>query len=343
MNKLFELILWPLINPLLSTFDPPELLEIKKEIQEFFLLKLSQDQWSKEKKQALREKYGLDIEIADFIFSLISDFCTSFIEEAENENNPEIIVQAIQKLVYQETVIQWIEQLVKRSIGPILLFSIKPFSKMKEAEQIITKILLAVAQEEISVEEAKNQTTTILRNNFSLSEEANLVIKSIVITFCQIREKYGLAGLAKIGEQAFYLMEEEKKKREFLKQSINYTKDPITNREEIITEWTKNLLEPASIVLKIGGEKLYHQFIKNCQTNFELFLDQKLSAEDFEKRLKEDLKKFGGNEEELIQPIIDVIAGSVKFLEVARIDDPSLSLLLLVNENEREATRRACL
>ncbi|MBD3192019.1 MAG: hypothetical protein GF308_15335 [Candidatus Heimdallarchaeota archaeon] len=302
-----------------------------------------QNQWPKEKQRLFKEKYGLETEISEFIFSLISDFSASFIEEMERENNPEVIIQAIQKLVYQEVIIQWVEQLVKRSIDPILFFSIKPFSKMKEAEQIITRILLAVAQEEISPEEAKNQTVTVLKNNFSLSDEAILVIKSIVITFCQIRKKHGLAGLARIGEQAFYLMEEEQKETQFLKQPINYSKDSITNRKEIIAEWSKNLLEPASIVLKIGGEQLYNQFIRNCQTNFELFLDQTLSAEDFEKRLKDELKKFGGDNEELIQPILDIIAGSVKFLEVARIDDPSLSLLLLVNENEKEATRRACL
>ena len=55
------------------------------------------------------------------------------------------------------------------------------------------------------------------------------------------------------------------------------------------------------------------------------------------------MKKFGGEEEELYGPIRDAIASSIKFLELARIDDPSLSLLLMMSNDERELARRSYL
>ncbi len=55
------------------------------------------------------------------------------------------------------------------------------------------------------------------------------------------------------------------------------------------------------------------------------------------------MKEFGGDDEELIMPIRESIAGSVRFLELARIDDPSLSLLLMITDEEREGTKRVCI
>jgi len=184
-----------------------------------------------------------------------------------------------------------------------------------------------------------NQISTILRNNYNISEELTVFVKSLIKTFAGYKEKYGFDELAKIGEESLKGV----KTRQISKQNIltKSLSETLYDRERIINEWVNNILLPSCIVLRIAGEELYNNFVDKCKKNFDLFLDQALTAEDFEKRLNTDLRKFGGDEEELIMPIRESIASSIRFLEIARIDDPSLSLLVLIMDEEVENARKS--
>ncbi len=269
----------------------------------------------------------------------MNDFTESFYEELVIGKKPELILDAINLLVYQQIIITWINQIVEQTITPLLLFSIKSAGKIEEVKQIIARVLLAIAQDQVESDEAMNQISTILLNNYNVSEELTVFVKSLIKTFARYKEKYGFDELAKIGEESLKGM----KPRQIGKQNIlsKSLSDTLYDRERIVNEWVNNILLPSCIVLRIAGEELHNNFVDKCKKNFELFLDQALTAEDFEKRLNTDLRTFGGNEEELIMPIQDSIASSIKFLEIARIDDPSLSLLVFITDEEVENARRS--
>ncbi|NPE08956.1 MAG: hypothetical protein GNW80_11800 [Asgard group archaeon] len=280
-----------------------------------------------------------DVKISEFIFDLVNDFTESFYEELVIGKKPELILDAINLLVYQQIIISWINQIVEQTITPLLLFSIKSAGKIEEVKQIIARVLLAIAQDQVNSDEAMNQISTILINNYNVSEELTIFVKSLIKTFARYKEKYGFDELAKIGEESLKGMKPRQiRKQNILSKSLS---DTLYDRERIVNEWVNNILLPSCIVLRIAGEELYNNFVDKCKKNFELFLDQALTAEDFEKRLNTDLRTFGGNEEELIMPIQDSIASSIKFLEIARIDDPSLSLLVFIMDEEVENARRS--
>jgi len=272
-------------------------------------------------------------QITEFITGLVTDFTSAFHEEMMSAENPESVITSIKQMVDQQTVIMWLTQIVEQTIAPLLIFSVKAMGKVDEAKRILIRVLVATAIEQISSDEAAKQAETILKINYDLSDEIILFVKSIIKSVANFKEKHGIEELAKIGEKSIASSEN-------LRKSIE---DPIFEREKLVNEWMKNILLPSSIGLQIAGEESYEKFIKKVQANFELFLDQKLSAEDFTERLDKELKEFGGEDEELISPIRESIAASTRFLEIARVDDPSLSLLLLIVEEERESTKRTCL
>lgn len=312
---------------------------IKQEVWKLFYSKL---QKKNQQSNLLELIPPEEARILDFISSLVDDFAESFYEEMIEEKDPKNVIDSITELINQQIILSWIELIIEQTITPLLIFTLKSQSQITEAQQILARVLLAVMQEKIGSEEAANQSGAILQNNYNLSEEAILFIQSFIKTIANFRYKNGMQELAKIGERA---LEASKKDAPLIRKKITHItlEDPIENRPRMISEWSKNVLEPACIGLKIAGEKLYTKFIEKCKENFELFLDQSLSADDFEKRLDKEMKKFGGDDEELILPIRESIAGSVRFLEIARIDDPSLSLLLMITDEEREGTKRMCL
>ena len=338
-DRLFEIILWPIIQPLISTFSS----EKQKELEEltnklFFAILMKEKETRKienEIEKTIPKEEGM--QIALFIIGLVNDFTNSFQEEIIEKQEQKRIVKSLQQLIDQQIIINWTELTVQQSIMPLLIYSLKTQAKISDAQQTIMKIILAVIQEQVTAEEAGNQLETILRNNYNVPEEVNIFVQSFIRTIAVIIEKNGLTGLARIGETSIIF---DKKYIERNKQLFQTVADPVVDRKKIINAWSKNILNPSSIGLKIGGKVLYEKFIQKCKENFELFLDQSLSAEDFEKRLDTELKKFGGEDEELIMPIRESIASSVRFLEVARIEDPSLGLLLMILDEEKENSKR---
>ncbi|NHJ32576.1 MAG: hypothetical protein FK732_06920, partial [Asgard group archaeon] len=236
-----------------------------------------------------------DVKVSEFIFDLVNDFTESFYEELVYGKKPDVIIDAITLLVNQQIIITWINQMVEQTITPLLLFSLKNSGKIEEVKQIVARVLLAIAQDQVDSNEAENQISTILLNNYNLSENLVVFIKSLIKTFAGFKEKHGFDELAKIGEESLKGMQTRFiGKPQVLSKSISET---LYDRERIVNEWMKNILLPSCIVLRIAGEELYSNFVEKCKKNFDLFLDQTLTAEDFEKRLNDDLKKFGGEEE----------------------------------------------
>ncbi|MGC9780232.1 MAG: hypothetical protein HZR80_13385 [Candidatus Heimdallarchaeota archaeon] len=281
-----------------------------------------------------------DIKVSEFILELIKDFTASFYEELIDGKNQQMVLKSLNLLINQQILISWINLMVEQSINPLLIFSVKSYSKIEEIKEVIIRILLTSMQDRITSEEAENQISAVLTISYNISEELTHFVKSLVKTVIKYKEKHGLEELAKIGEESL-------KSTNDIRARTHHTipktmKDPLYDHGKIANEWMQNILLPSCIGLRIAKKELYTQFIDKCKKNFELFLDQALTAEDFEKRLNEEFKKFGGEEEELIMPIRESIASSVRFLEVARIDDPSLSMLLFIIDEERENARRTC-
>ncbi len=340
-SKLFHRVVWPIIEPLTLEIDAKDYDQLKEEVWNLFFQSL---QSNKRKTQIdnnfLKKISSLKkMRISEFILDLINDFTESFYEELVYGKKPREIIDSITLLVYQQIIITWINQMIEQTITPLLLFSIKNSGKLEEVKQIIARVLLAIAQEQVNSKEAENQISTVLYNNYNLSENLVFFVKSLIKTFANYKEKYGFDELAKIGEESLKGMKSRFiSKRHVLSKSISNT---LYDRERIINEWVKNILIPSCIVLRIAGDELYSNFVDKCKKNFDLFLDQALTAEDFEKRLDDDLKKFGGDDEELIMPVRESIASSIRFLEIARIDDPSLSLLVIIMDEEMENARKS--
>ncbi|MHA1308760.1 MAG: hypothetical protein ACTSSB_14825 [Candidatus Heimdallarchaeota archaeon] len=343
LAKLFDIVLWPIVSPIVFDISAENYEKLREEIWQLFFSTIS--------------NFGKDIppidltevlspeeqpRITEFITGLVTDFTSAFHEEMMSADDPETVITSIKQMVDQQTVIMWLTQIVEQTIAPLLIFSVKAMGKVDEAKRILIRILVATAIEQISSDEAAKQAETILKINYDLSDEIILFVKSTIKSIANFKEKHGIEELAKIGERsiASSSMTQRISQSENLRKSIE---DPIFEREKLVNEWMKNILLPSTIGLKIAGEESYEKFIKKVQANFELFLDQKLSAEDFTERLDKELKEFGGDDEELISPIRESIAASTRFLEIARVDDPSLSLLLLIVEEERESTKRTCL
>jgi len=340
-SKLFQKVVWPIIEPLTLDVIGNDYVLLKEEVWNLFFNFLQTNKRKSQSENDFLKKIPTfkDVKISEFIFDLVKDFTESFHEELVFGKKPELILDAINLLVYQQIIISWINQIVEQTITPLLLFSIKSAGKIEEVKQIIARVLLAIAQDQVNSDEAMNQISTILRNNYNVSEELVVFVKSLIKTFAGYKEKYGFDELAKIGEESLKGMKPRQiSKRNILSKSLSET---LYDRERIVNEWVNNILLPSCIVLRIAGEELYNNFVDKCKKNFELFLDQALTAEDFEKRLNADLRTFGGNEEELIMPIQDSIASSIRFLEIARIDDPSLSLLVLIMDEEVENARKS--
>jgi len=338
-TRLYDIILWPIIQPLVSNIELEKQERIEEETRKFFFSILMKESERKKIEVEIRKIIPKEdeVRIAYFIIGLVNDFTNSFYDEIILKQKPKQIIESVQQLIDQQIVINWIEQAVQQSLMPILIYSLKTQANISDAQQAITKVLLAIIQEQITAEEASNQVATVLGNIYNVPEEVILFIQSFVRTVAIFGEKNGLEGLARIGEASY---NKDNKYAERNKQIIQAAIDPIIDRKRIIKVWVKNILDPSCIALKIGGKEIYEDFIQKCKLNFELFLDNSLSAEDFEKRLDIELKKFGGDDEELILPIRESIASSVRFLEIARIEDPSLSLLLMIMDDEKENMKK---
>ncbi|HUT80199.1 MAG TPA: hypothetical protein VMZ29_03275 [Candidatus Bathyarchaeia archaeon] len=336
-TKVFDYVIWSIIEPLIEDDDQSKYKETKDQIRNLFFETLEND--GKSKNKLPRDIIiGTDAMIGEFITQLINDFSTSFYEELLENKKIDDVLDSLNILTSQQIIISWIDQIIENSITPLLIFSLKIPQKIDTIKQIITRVLIAVVQGEIKASEAENKLVNDLSNNYDLTKELVLFIKSLVKTFAQFNEKYGLIELAKIGEESIKSSDILlKKTRSNVTKSI---KETIYDKERILTEWAKNVLLPSCIGLRIADQKSYNEFIEISKKNFELFLDQALTADDFEKRVNEDLKKFGGDDEELISPIVESIVSSVRFLELARIDDPSLSLLVALTDEELENAKR---
>ncbi|NHJ86450.1 MAG: hypothetical protein FK734_13380 [Asgard group archaeon] len=338
-------MLWPIIEPLTGEAEPEVYSKFKEEIWSLFFSTLQSNKQQTEINTQIKKKYPTiaDANASEFIISLINDFSLTFYEELVLEKNTDVIMEGIQTLIDQQVIMSWIAQLVEQTFTPLLAFKLNSLGKLEEVKQVITRILIALVQEEINSVEAENQITIIFQNYYNLADELIIFIKSIVKTIGQYREKYGLEELARLAEKSISKIGSSLQKSIEKRTIIKSMKDPIYERENVVNEWMKNILGPATIGLRIAGKDKYNGFMESTRKNFELFLDQALSADDFEKRLQNDLTSFGGDDEELILPIRESISNSVRFLEIARIDDPSLSLLLMLIEEEKEGTKRNCL
>lgn len=335
-------MLWPIVDPLVMDLTPSTASQLENEICHLFFAFLKNNKKVIQTKTKEIEKLSAsnNINISEFVLDLIKEFTGSFYEELIDGRNRKTVLDEIELLINHQVIIAWVNLMVEQSITPLLVFSVKSYSKIEEIKQVIIRILLASMQDRISAEEAENQIGAVLTITYNLSEELTHFVKALVKTIIKYKEKHGFEELSKIGEESL-------KNAGNIKARTRYTipktmKDPIHDRVRISNEWMQNILLPSSIGLRMAKKEQYANFIEKCKKSFELFLDQALTAEDFEKRLNEELKKFGGDEEELIMPIQESIASSVRFLEVARIDDPSLSMLLFIIDEEREDTRRTC-
>jgi len=341
-------VIWPIINPLISKAEASNITveELTKELKEgiwkifFQTLQLNRN---KEEETAIANqlKKLANENIIDFVLDLIKDFSFSFHEDFTEGVSPEEVTESLEQFINQQVIIEWIDYLVEFSITPLLILSLKEPYKIKKGKEIITRIFLAIVQGLIGKEEAETQLQTVLTNELQVPEEPLRFVSAMARTIARGMEKFGLTGLAKIAEETL----KEKKEITIQRKYTNVrqaAKEIIFDREKVMEEWEKNILQPATIGLRMAGKERYKGFITSCKKNFELFLDQLLSASDFEKRIDKELRKFGGKEEELMQPIRDSIVSSVKFLELARIDDPTLSLLMMIIDEEREITKRNC-
>jgi len=340
-------VIWPIIDPLIPKEDIANTTveEITKQLKEgiwkIFFQTLQLDQNKKEEEAIVTELKKLANEnIINFVLELIKDFSYSFHEDFTEDVKPEEVIESLEQFISQQVIIEWVDYLVEFSIAPLLILSLKEPYKIEKGKEMITRVFLAIIQGLLEKEEAETQLRTLLTNELQLAEEPIRFVSAMARTIARANETIGLKGLATIAEETL-----ERKKETTRRKYTNVrqaTKEIIFDREKVIEEWEKNVLQPATIGLRIAGEEQYKRFITSCKKNFELFLDQLLSASDFEKRVDKELRKFGGKEEELMQPIRESIVSSVRFLELARIDDPSLSLLMMIIDDEREGTKRNC-
>jgi len=340
-TRLFDMVLWPIIEPLTTNIDQSSCDLFKSEIRNLFFQSIQNQGRINEKITIEHLPITIDSRVSEFIMELIKDFTMSFYDDLLHDKSQEEIINSLNLLIYQQIIIAWINYIIEKSITPLVLLAAKTTSRIDKIKQFIARVLLAITQDNIQYTEAENQLKFTFQNEFNLSDELILFINSFIKTYANFKEKYGLEELAKIGEQS--LVQNEKIRRIEKANLIKAVQDPIFDREKILMEWTQNILEPASIALRIAGNETYQDFIIKSKKLFELFLDQILTSEDFEKRLDDELRSFGGDEEELIKPIRDSITNSVRFLELARIDDPSLSLLISIIDEERESTRKTCI
>lgn len=334
--ELFDKVLWPIIEPLTGIIERSIVKQLKDDIWNLLFKTLSSFNTNKDRRTTNFTKV-VNEQTASFINDLIRDFTQSFYEEMMDTDDPQTVLDSLKQLIDQQIIISWVGYLEK-TITPLIIFESKEPTLIIEIKTFITRILLAIAQSAITVEEAENQVKTILKNNYEISDTLILFISSYVKTFGNYKDKYGLSRLAEVGSEVLKFSDNTYRANyEFITKAIE---DAVFERDRILAEWKNNVLIPTCIGLKIAEKNLYNNFIAKTVDNFELFLDQRLTADDFEKRVDKDLREFGGDDEKLISPIRDSIASSVKFLEVARIDDPSLSLLMMLIEEEREEARR---
>ncbi|NHJ47390.1 MAG: hypothetical protein FK733_06330 [Asgard group archaeon] len=333
------MVLWPIVEPLTTGIEESNFKLFKDEIRNLFFYSLKNQDKIDEKLTIKKLPSTIDASITEFITELIRDFSISFYEDLLKDKSTEQILKSLNLLIYQQIIISWINYIIDKSITPLILLAVKSSALVDEIKQFIARVLLAIVQDTIKFDEAENQLKFTFTNEFNLSDELILFINSFIKTFASFKQKYGLEELAKIGEIVLNQLEHKRGQLDI----VSSVRDPVFDRAKIIEEWTHNILEPASIGLRIAGNENYQSFIVKCKKHFELFLDKILTSDDFEKRLDKELKSFGGEDEELIKPIRDSITNSVRFLELARIDDPSLSLLIAIIDEERESTRRMCL
>ncbi|MFW9922378.1 MAG: hypothetical protein ACFFDW_03715 [Candidatus Thorarchaeota archaeon] len=336
--KLYEVVLWPIIYPLAANFEQNITEQLKEEIWHFFITKLQQKS-AREIHKRIQKIISSDDKgkVDEFILGLVGDFTETFFEEMFHADNPTTTCEAIQQLIDQQLILKWVENIVERTFSPLLFFAIEKQSKITDLLQIITRIILVTIQDKIELQEAIAQLSMYINYNYKLKDELVGFIKSFVQSTVKFKEKYGMAELAKIAEIDLKTTGTMPTTH---RMKIKLTTDTILDRERVIDEWKKNILEPSCIGIKIAGDEAYNNFIEKCTNNFELFLDQTLTSDDFDKRLDNQLKSFGGDDEELIEPIRDTISNSIRFLEIARIDDPSLSFLLLLLDDERATSKR---
>lgn len=335
------MVLWPIIEPLTTGIDQSSCDFFKSEIRGLFFQSIQNQGKSSEMVSIKHLPPTIDSRVTEFIIELIKDFTMSFYDDLIRNKSHEEIIKSLNLLIYQQIIIAWINFIIEKSITPLILLAVKTTSRIDNIKQFIARVLLAITQDNILYTEAENQLKFTFQNEFNLSDELILFINSFIKTFANFKEKYGLEELAKIGEQS--LTQYDKLKNIEKINLVKAVQDPVFDREKILNEWSQNILEPACIALRIAGNESYIDFISKSKKLFELFLDKILTSEDFEKRLDNELRSFGGDEEELIKPIRDSITNSVRFLELARIDDPSLSLLISIIDEERDSTRRTCL
>jgi hypothetical protein len=333
------MVLWPIIEPLVPSIKEIAQDKFKEEVRILFFDSIQNPQTIKERNGFIKLPPYLDASIKEFITELIKDFSLSFYEDLLEGKSKQQIIKSLNLLIYQQIVLSWINYVVDKSITPLIILAVKSSRQIEEIKEFIARLLLAIAQDTVQYEEAKNQILFTFKNEYKLSEELTLFINAFIKTFANFKEKHGLEELAKIGEFSINQQKQTKSRIDLVKT----VQDPIYDRDKIVNEWIQNILKPATIGLLIAGTDEYKTFIGKCQKHFELFLDKILTSDDFEKRLEEELLEFGGDDEELIKPIRETITNSVRFLELARIDDPSLSLLIAIIDEEREGTKRTCL
>ncbi|NHK30272.1 MAG: hypothetical protein FK730_02900 [Asgard group archaeon] len=341
LNRLFDMVLWPIIEPLTIGIEQSSCDLFKSEIKNLFFQSIQKQGILNGKVVIKHLPKNIDSRVSEFIIELIRDFTMSFYDDLLRDKSQEQIISSLNLLIYQQIIIAWINYIIEKSITPLLLLAVKTTSRVDKIKQFIARVLLAISQDNIQFVEAENQLKFTFQNEFNMPEELILFITSFIKTFAKFKEKYGLEELAKIGEQSLRQLERMKSIEKG--NLIKAVQDPIFDREKILNEWTNNILEPACIALRIAGNEPYLEFVTKSKKLFELFLDKILTSEDFEKRLDKELRSFGGDDDELIKPIRESITNSVRFLELARIDDPSLGLLISIIDEEREGTKRTCI
>ncbi|MEA2070445.1 MAG: hypothetical protein U9O98_04060 [Asgard group archaeon] len=344
IQKLFDRVIWSIIQPLIIPKNQEDYSHIKSEIQkQFFNILQIEKVSSRTKKQIIQNitQYLGDKDIiGDFIIGLLIDFSKSFQEDLLSKKNEQAILSSITKLINQQILMQFVDDFVIKTFSPVLMFSLKSLNDVKPALEAIKRVIIQLLQENISPEEAENKVQLLLQQNYHLPEESALLVSSIIRSIGSFAQKQGIDNFSIIAEE--YLLPDHNLStyQQLLKKLQTELEEPITHRDKITSIWIQTILEPATIGLTMAGKQKYQEFTKRCKQLFQLILDQSLTADDFEMRLQKLFEIYDSEDIEEFKPIQQAIVSSIRFIELARIDDPQLEILLNLYEEDLEYQKK---
>jgi hypothetical protein len=315
LNDFFKFVLWPIIERLVLTLSPKKRILLYEKLLTSFKNALSTPATEEDILSFIKRTFvtvNIDDALQKFIVNSLNTFAMQFRTEIGRETNNKEHIQELQGLTAEWILITFFDRELMENIFTLLTLRLRNYESALYIRALFMEIFKAYITEELTFKEAHNIIEELL-------EEKNIDFAPLILSFI-------LPFLDTIQESGKLKVANVLKTKIPPKVPLSETLDRLDDPNLIFESYAETVNVTLAFLKALNLEKVDLEKIKeNTLAGFRLLIDELLTIDDFEKRVKKDLEHISQLPDRSKAHIIASIVAAAEFIYSEKKVDPSLT------------------